>query len=1071
MGRLAGQAARLAGRAALAAAQAALSLAVALAVVLGALAWRLDQGAIDAPWLAQRIDTEAHARGVALQVGGASLEWGAWRSGPAAPLRLSLSGLHGPVGGGRETEPTLAARRVEASFAVLPLLAGRIVPEEVTMEGVRARLVRNADGSVALGNEPSADATSARQPPPANQGALAALRQIQRLHLHDIAITVYDSQIGLAWQVARADADFDRDQAGGIAGHGTIQVEAAGRSATITLTAQQAAGGGVSTVQASLTPLVPAELAGLAPAFAPLAALDATVTLQGQASLGPDLALRTLHAEAAVGAGTIHAGDGTAPVLSASLTLDGSPDRLRAALRLETAPSPDGPRTVVTAASDAIRSGGGWRASTEMDVNRVAFGDFQTLWPKGVGGPGTRPWITKNIPSGELAGGRLDLVLDVPADLSDVALASIHGGIDGHDLEVHWLRPVPPIVHADGRLTIDDPDVIDIAVNSGTQSGGQHGGIAFSGGRVHLTGIAASDQFADIETDLSGPLPDLLAVLNNPRVKLLSKRPIPMRDPAGQLHAHLKVAHLPLRDDVSLDDLAISTTAHLTGVHLGGIAAGRDLDRGVLDLSADNDGLKVGGRADLAGIPARLSVAMDFRAGPPTQVDQEVSVSATVSDRELAARGVNTYGLLRGKADIEASLRTQRGGQGEVQASADLTRASLAAPQLGFAKPEGEPTRASIHVGLDHDRLASIDQLRVEGPQIDVRGSADIAGGQPRLLRMERIRLGSGTDAHGTVRLPAAAGMPYVVDIAGPSLDAGPAFEQQTARQPAKAPTAAPPGGKPGGNSGPAFIVDARFAKVLLGEGRRIDAFAAHADNDGRIIRRADLSGVVRSRGEPTGAPGSPFRMAIVPEGNGRHATAEAPDLGGLLRTLDFADNIEGGELSLDARYDDRSPTHPLSGRAEVRRFRVLDAPLVGRILKAATLYGIIDLLRGPGLGFTRLVAPFRYEADVLRLSDARVVSPSLGGTAKGTVDFATRKLDLQGTIVPAYALNALPGRIPLIGRLFSPERGGGLFAATYTVRGAFDHPNVGINPLAALTPGFLRGLFDWFDGPQPARK
>lgn len=62
---------------------------------------------------------------------------------------------------------------------------------------------------------------------------------------------------------------------------------------------------------------------------------------------------------------------------------------------------------------------------------------------------------------------------------------------------------------------------------------------------------------------------------------------------------------------------------------------------------------------------------------------------------------------------------------------------------------------------------------------------------------------------------------------------------------------------------------------------------------------------------------------------------------------------------------------------------------------------------------------------------------------------------------------NSLLGRIPVIGRLFSPEQGGGVFAASYRVRGPLDDPEATVNPLAALTPGFLRGLFGIFEGGQ----
>jgi hypothetical protein len=54
---------------------------------------------------------------------------------------------------------------------------------------------------------------------------------------------------------------------------------------------------------------------------------------------------------------------------------------------------------------------------------------------------------------------------------------------------------------------------------------------------------------------------------------------------------------------------------------------------------------------------------------------------------------------------------------------------------------------------------------------------------------------------------------------------------------------------------------------------------------------------------------------------------------------------------------------------------------------------------------------------------------------------------------------------------LFSPETGGGLFAATYGIHGNCDDPEVAVNPLAVLTPGFLRGMFDIFDAPAGSRR
>jgi hypothetical protein len=167
-----------------------------------------------------------------------------------------------------------------------------------------------------------------------------------------------------------------------------------------------------------------------------------------------------------------------------------------------------------------------------------------------------------------------------------------------------------------------------------------------------------------------------------------------------------------------------------------------------------------------------------------------------------------------------------------------------------------------------------------------------------------------------------------------------------------------------------------------------------------------------------------------------------------------------GGRLSVTGRFDDRRPGQPLSGFATIDDFRIRNEPAFAKLLQGMTLYGVVDTLRGSGLRFTRLIAPFRLGGSVLDLRDARAFSPSLGLTAKGEIDLASARVDIGGTVVPAYFFNSLLGHVPLIGKLLTPEKGGGVFAADYSLRGSLSDPSVSVKPLSALTPGFLRGLF-----------
>jgi uncharacterized protein YhdP len=153
-----------------------------------------------------------------------------------------------------------------------------------------------------------------------------------------------------------------------------------------------------------------------------------------------------------------------------------------------------------------------------------------------------------------------------------------------------------------------------------------------------------------------------------------------------------------------------------------------------------------------------------------------------------------------------------------------------------------------------------------------------------------------------------------------------------------------------------------------------------------------------------------------------------------------------------------------------VRDYHVTKAPVLAKVLSVAALTGIVDLLRGDGLAFSNLDAPFTLKDGLLELSETRAFGTALGITAKGQVDLSAERMALEGTIVPMYAVNSALGGIPLIGPLLTGEKGGGVFAATFAVHGPSADPQITVNPLAALTPGLLRKFFDLFSSGTTAR-
>jgi hypothetical protein len=242
----------------------------------------------------------------------------------------------------------------------------------------------------------------------------------------------------------------------------------------------------------------------------------------------------------------------------------------------------------------------------------------------------------------------------------------------------------------------------------------------------------------------------------------------------------------------------------------------------------------------------------------------------------------------------------------------------------------------------------------------------------------------------------------------------------------------------------------------ILANGERARSVDVTASGGGELIRLLNVTGTV---GTDSG-----FSIAIQPRAGTRHLLVDAKDAGSFLRGIDVVRGMRSGHLTIDGVLDKPFGLHPLAGMAAIDDVVVRNSPALGKLLQAITLYGLVDALRGPGMGFSHIDMPFHYDGNDLYVDGAHAFNSSLGLTATGRIGVSSGRVSMTGTLVPAYFFNSMLGNLPLVGKLFSPEKGGGVFAARFSLDGQIDDPTVSINPISALTPGFLRGIFGVFD-------
>jgi hypothetical protein len=1023
---------------------------IAIAACIGA--WRLAQGPIDITGLVRREQVLMTPPGTRLAIGSAALAWEGFVAGDQ-PLEirvhdLSLSSI--------DASQVVQVRAARVTLSIGNLLVGRIVPRTLAVDGAALLLRRARDGSfpflavqqtVEMHRSTKATENIVEElARPVRLGdGLPWLSQLRRVELHNAQATLNDAAFGVAWQAPHVDFAFDRLGGGGVSGQAQIELAVGTVHTTLSARAELRADG--THVTASVTPVSPAAMSASVPALAALAGVALPLTADLDATLGPSLELRAARIGVIAGAGTITAGGSTTGLQSADMVVMVKPSELvlQSARIALAAPAGKLAPPELTAKATATLLAGRVHATFALAIPAMEMADLGDYWPPQFA-RGSRGWLVQNIVAGHAHNTHVEGALETSADLSGPRLTALSGGISADDVSLFWLRPIPPLTHGRAHLTIEGPDSLHITMDSAEQ-----GQLRLElGSAMEITGLTQKHQFGDIDVRIGGPLDAALSLLNHPRLRLLARSGLDFSGASGHAQARLLV-HLPLEDTVTMDDIKIRSTATLTDVHLGRVAARRDLDGGQLSLKVNNEGLALTGHGAYAGIPTDLTLDMDFRDGPPTQALQHVTAHGAASAAEIAAAGVPeslAKAFSGGTAAISVDYAVLRNRTGTLLLDADLQQADITTP-FGWEKAAGAEAHASARLIWEEGQLVSIDHLHAEGPGLVIASHAQLEREHAHALVFDTLEFGQ-TRAQGEIGFPAKPGDPLSVALSGPMLDLSAYFKETQSDRAESVPSQREIGSDQPQTRGQAWSAHLDFAHATLARGKILSPFRLDATNDGLHVTHAALD---------AGAPGE-LRARIVPHRTVRTVSVTSSDAGVFLRAMGVADNLDGGHLQLDGVFADMRPGDPLIGTATLENFTMRQAPAIGRLLQGMTLYGLSDVLRGPGLHFSRLVAPFRWQRRVLSLYSARAFSPSLGLTAQGDIDIAHRVADVKGTVVPAYFFNQLLGDLPLVGRVFSPEKGGGVFAARYSVTGKLADPKVGVNPLSALTPGFLREVF-----------
>ncbi len=655
------------------------------------------------------------------------------------------------------------------------------------------------------------------------------------------------------------------------------------------------------------------------------------------------------------------------------------------------------------------------------------------VWPKFVS-PKPREFLVRSLEAGTLH--RLSLA----AVITGEGFASMRRkqGLTREALDIDFA-----ISGATLRVNPDLPPMSELAVTGavdgmGIDVEGQTGAIAMpdarrlsvSQGRFRIDDFWNRQAIAELDFRAEGAADALASFLRSPAIARSGRTAVSPEDVAGSVDLAVSIP-LPINDIPAVEDLPIVVAGTVSDLSIASLLGEDELKDGAFGVDYRSGDLAVEGEALLSGEPAAITLTQ-LRGMPA-----EATISMTLDDAARARRGWALANAVRGRVPLIIRTVLDQGNSDGVKVEADITEASVENLVPGWVKPSGQPGALSFVLKKGDELL--VEDLVVDAGPAQAQGSLRMsASGELREARFPSFRLSPGDSASVDV---AREGDVWKVNVAGEVIDVRPFLKQIGA-------------GSIGTGIGERRGLDlAMRASILTGHnGEAITNAQLDLSTRGGATRSLDFRG--RFPDAEVAA-----RTGVMPDGS-PIILLESGDAGATLRFADLYTRMIGGDLT----FQIASEGEPRPGIFLARNFLLRDEPALRRVV-AQQVQSVGATRDGPPIDlaaarFTQARVDFIRNDERIDLLEAVLWGAEVGFKLDGFVDYEADYVDIKGTFVPAYGLNNVFAQVPLFGPILGGGRNEGLFGVNFRVSGQASAPNLTINPLSAIAPGFLRRFF-----------
>jgi hypothetical protein len=632
-------------------------------------------------------------------------------------------------------------------------------------------------------------------------------------------------------------------------------------------------------------------------------------------------------------------------------------------------------------------------------------------------------------------------------------LRELNGSVNYSDLTVAYFGSLPPATGVTGAGTFDRHG-FDLDVSNGLVNG-----VSIESGKVIISGLDNKKAAVSVKTHLDGPLASVLAVLEAPPIKLgagLGSTSSLSEKIAGHVKSGFSIS-LPLKSGLTDVDINYQARGRVSNGAFRGFYRNYDLRTPGIDFNLDQSKVNVNGPLEFSGIPFAVDWTTSLAGSDKGHANFTIN-APNVTGAQISGLGYDINKYIQGSIALHSSAKLAPGGLVTASLKSDFSNAVLSVPQIHWIKAKGDAGNIDFTLRIEKNHIHASDiDVALGGIKTSGNVEFDLAG-PVMSLTLEHLSL-TYAQLKG-LKLERSEGKTLQFTLEGGEVSLEPFLLQNSQAVGQQEKQVAEESKALVGqleSRGINFDVGvSKLDKVYINKDTFFDnvQFSGRKDNNGwqevSISAHNTFTDGTADTSVPPTVPGklasNQFRLVYGPPENGRYPLRiEAQDLGSLVSSIKGANIMKGGYLVLNGASQGPFLTKPIQSTFNVDSFTMKNVPAIAKLLNMASLTQIISTFMQTGLAFNSASGDLQLDGARVSSKRIRVRGGSLGVLAGGWVDLKQKRMEIGGTIVPFHRLNAIVGKVPLLGDVVTGKDGNGIMGINYIAKGALNQPEFSI--------------------------